>query len=93
MVYDRISTRNEDIAYGTGKIIASALRGATGDPIGATKEELQAVRKDNAKLEEVKERLRKNVDDAISLRSRLTRKYGVEFPRLNEAVIDGSGTL
>lgn len=82
VVYDRISTRNEDIGYGVGKIIESALRGMAGDPLGATREELQAIRNDNAKLEDVKERLRKNLDDAISLRSRMTRRYGVEFPPL-----------
>jgi hypothetical protein len=82
IVYDRISTRDEDIGYSIRKIGESFLRGLMFDPFGAAKEEMAAINKDKAKLNEVKERLEKNLTDLSGLRFTLTAKYGVEFPPL-----------
>lgn len=79
-VYERFSTRREDIGHGLNKIGESFLRGLAGDPFGTFREEMAADRADRAALEQAKKSLRGNVADLSALRGKLTSRYRVEFP-------------
>jgi len=79
-VYNRLSTRREDINHGMNKIGESFLRGFAGDPFSVFREEMASDRADKAALEQIKGRLRANAAELSSLRGQLTSRYQVEFP-------------
>ncbi len=79
-VFGRLATRREDIGYGLDKIGESFLRGATGDPFGALREDLAADREDKASLERIRTQLRADQAELSALRAKFTARYRVEFP-------------
>lgn len=79
-VFGRLATRREDIGYGLDKIGESFLRGVTGDPFGALREDMAADREDKAALERIRTQLRADDAELSALRGKFTARYRVEFP-------------
>lgn len=80
VIYGRLSTRREDISYGSSKIGESFLRGIAGDAFGTFREDMAADRADKAALDRVKGQLRANVSELSSLCGKFATRYQVEFP-------------